>query len=71
MRKYDNKYFNFPDKSALATAIASAPNGYFTFNHKGLPLEGFILKIVTKPKLETQSCTMLATWNCDLLNLLA
>lgn len=63
--------FNFPDKSALATAIASAPNGYFTFNHKGLPLEGFILKIVTKPKLETQSCTMLATWNCDLLNLLA
>jgi hypothetical protein len=61
--------FDFADKSVLTTAIAGAPNGYFTFNHKGLQLEGFILKINSKPKLETQSCMMLATANCDLLNL--
>lgn len=61
--------FDFADKSVLQTAIAGAPNGYFTFNHKGNQLEGFILKITSKPKLELQSCMMLATANCDLLNL--
>lgn len=57
---------SFPDSATLFSALAANPHGYLPFTYKGNQLEGFVIDITTKPKLQTQTCTLLATANCDL-----
>lgn len=57
---------SFPDSATLFSALAANHHGYLPFTYKGNQLEGFVIDITTKPKLQTQTCTLLATANCDL-----
>jgi len=57
---------NFADTTTLATLIGSDPHGFIQFQYKGNTFEGFIIKLTTKPKLQTQTATLLATTNNDL-----
>jgi len=60
---------DFPDQATLLNAIASSPHGIIEFDYKGNTFEGFVMKITTKPKLETQNATLLLTANNTLSNI--
>lgn len=60
---------SFPDSATLLTAITSYPHGYVSFNYKGSTFEGFIVKLTTKPFLQTQNATLLLTTNNTLTDI--
>ena len=60
---------DFPDQATLLNAIATSPHGIIEFDYKGNTFEGFVMKITTKPKLETQNATLLLTANNTLSNI--
>lgn len=60
---------DFADTATLASLIGTDPHGYISFTYKGSTFEGFIIKLITKPKLQTQSAILLATANNNLTNI--
>lgn len=61
--------FDYAEKYNLFGVIDANPHGVVQFKYKGNTYEGFIIKITTKPYLQKQSCTLLASTNNDLTKL--
>lgn len=61
--------FDYADNANLRALVEANPHGVIRFPYKGNTLEGFVIKMVTQPVLKKQTCTLLATPNNDLNDL--